>query len=64
MRTELLDSLAAIRCFGDQSHIGLSTEEYCYALPDEDVVVEIGILSQLISLNQIDAKVGVGPSSR
>jgi len=28
MRTKLLDSLAPIRCFADQSHIGLSAEEY------------------------------------
>ena len=39
MCTELLDSLAAIRCFGDQSHIGFSTEEYGYTLPYEDVIV-------------------------
>lgn len=39
MRAELLDSLAAIRCFGDQSHIGLRVEKYGYALPYENVIV-------------------------
>ena len=39
MRTELLYSLAPIGCFGDQSHIGLSVEEYSYALPYENMVV-------------------------
>jgi hypothetical protein len=40
MRTKLLDSLAPIGCFGDQSHIGLSAEEYGYALPNENMIVD------------------------
>ena len=39
MRTKLLDSLAPIGCFGDQSHTGLSAEEYGYALPYENMIV-------------------------
>ena len=39
MRTKLLDSLAPIACFGDQSHIGLSAKKYGYALPYENVIV-------------------------
>jgi hypothetical protein len=39
MRTELLYSLAPIGCFGDQNHIGLSVEQYGYALPYENMIV-------------------------
>ena len=39
MRTELLDSFAAIRCFGDQSQIRFSTDEYGYALPYQSMIV-------------------------
>ena len=39
MRSELLDSLTPIGCFGDQNHTGLSAQEYCYALPYENMVV-------------------------
>jgi hypothetical protein len=39
VRPELLYSLAPIRCFADQSHIGFSTEEYGYALPYESMIV-------------------------
>ena len=39
MCTELLDSLAPIGCFGDQSHIGLRVEEYGYALPYKNMIV-------------------------
>jgi hypothetical protein len=39
MSTKLLDRLAAVRGFGDQSHIRLGADEYGYALPYEGVVV-------------------------
>ena len=39
MLTKLLDTLASIGCFADQSHTGLSAQEYCYALPYENMVV-------------------------
>src|SRR5271157_5032531 len=39
MRTEQLDSLAAIRSFGDQSQIRLSTDEHGYALPYQGMIV-------------------------
>ena len=39
MSTELLDRLAAVRGFGDQSHIRLGADEYGYALPYEGMVV-------------------------
>jgi hypothetical protein len=39
MRAELLDSLAAIRCFGDQSHIGFRTEEQGDTLSYENMIV-------------------------
>ena len=39
MRTKLLDSLTAIRCFGDQSQVRLSAQEYGYALPYENMIV-------------------------
>src|SRR5271166_2767946 len=39
MRTKLLDSLAAVRGFADQSHVRLSLDEYRYSMPDERVIV-------------------------
>ena len=39
MRTKLLDSLTAIRCFGDQSQVRLSAQEYGYALPNQSMIV-------------------------
>ena len=39
MGTKLLDSLAAIRGFADQSHVRLSADQYRDALPDQGVIV-------------------------
>jgi len=39
MRAKLLDGLAPIRCLGHQSHIGLRTDKYRYALPYENMIV-------------------------
>jgi len=39
MGTELLDRFAAVRGFGDQSHIRLRADEYGDALPYEGMVV-------------------------
>jgi hypothetical protein len=39
MRPELLDRLAPIRGFGDKSNVGFPTEQGCYALPDEHMIV-------------------------
>jgi hypothetical protein len=40
MGSELLNSLAPIRSLGDQSHIGISTEERGYALPDQNMIID------------------------
>ncbi len=39
MCTKLLDSLAAVRGFGNQSHIWLSADEYRYSLPYQGMIV-------------------------
>lgn len=39
MRTKLLDSLAAVRRFGNQSQIRFSTDEYSYPLLYENMIV-------------------------
>ena len=39
MRTKLLDRLAAVRGFADQSHIRLSFDQYGYALPYQGMIV-------------------------
>jgi hypothetical protein len=39
MRTKLLDRLATVRRFADQSHVGLSADEYGYTLSYEGVIV-------------------------
>jgi hypothetical protein len=39
MRTELLDSFAAVASFADQNHTGFSAEEYGYTLPDKNMIV-------------------------
>jgi hypothetical protein len=39
MRAKLLDCLAPIRGFRDQSHIWFVTEQDSYAFPNEDMIV-------------------------
>ena len=39
MRTELFDRLAAVRCLGNKSEIRFSADEYRYALPYENMIV-------------------------
>ena len=39
MRTKLLDRLAAVRSLGNQSQIRFSADEYSYALPYENMII-------------------------